>query len=194
MRHMQDDFFDGLNEQQLEAVNHIDGPLLVLAGAGTGKTKVLTSRIANIILNNHALPAQIMAVTFTNKAAREMRQRVENMVNNISGMQIGTFHAISARILRNHYSYAGLQNNFIIIDIDDQFRLIKKLLAENHYDEKKVPVKNIAHIISSWKDKAITSNQLGADLQTTSIHKAAAHIYPLYQERLLQLNAVDFGD
>jgi DNA helicase-2/ATP-dependent DNA helicase PcrA len=185
---------DDLNPEQKEAVEHIDGPLLVLAGAGTGKTKVLTSRIANIISSGKAFPSQILAVTFTNKASKEMLLRVENIIGRVDGMQIGTFHSISARILRRHAAELGLQTNFTILDSDDQIRLLKKLNAANNIDDKSAPPKAIAHIINGWKDKAITSDKVKAGDESSELGRIAAQIYPQYQQRLVQLNAADFGD
>ncbi|MGV8955764.1 MAG: UvrD-helicase domain-containing protein, partial [Cypionkella sp.] len=139
------DYLQGLNEEQREAVESIDGPLLVLAGAGTGKTRVLTTRIAHIINTNRAWPSQILSVTFTNKAAREMKERIEKLVPRLESMPwMGTFHSIGARMLRAHAGLVGLTSSFTILDTDDQIRLIKQLLDAENIDEKRWPAKLFA--------------------------------------------------
>jgi DNA helicase-2/ATP-dependent DNA helicase PcrA len=186
-------FLDGLNSAQLEAVSHCTGPLLVLAGAGTGKTKVLTSRIANIIFNKLALPYQILAVTFTNKAAKEMMERVNNVID-ASGIWLGTFHSIAAKILRKHGELVGLNSNFTIIDYDDQNRLIKNIMQEEGIDDKKHPPKSILAIIQKWKDIALSPEKLSTNDMSSSIMHIARKIYIEYQQRLRRSNIVDFGD
>lgn len=196
-------YLDALNPEQRQAVETTEGPVLVLAGAGTGKTRVLTTRIAHILLSKRAFPGQILAVTFTNKAAQEMRERVEQLMHthgaaemegppSSSGLWLGTFHAIGAKILRRHAEAVGLTSNFTILDDDDQQRLIKQLLAEQNIDTAKTPAKMVLAVIQSWKDRGITPQKL---LETTSTHdNIPARIYPIYQNRLRTLNACDFGD
>lgn len=184
---------DDLNEQQKKAVLHTEGPLLVLAGAGTGKTKVLTYRIAHIISLGLATPRQILAVTFTNKAAKEMGERVSHLIDTF-GIQLGTFHSIAARILRNHAELSGLSPSFSIINMDDQNKLIKELLNNSNIDIKANPPKIIANIISRWKDLALTPEKVSkADIKSP-IHDIAKKIYPDYQKKLIESNTVDFGD
>lgn len=185
--------FEDLNPKQFEAVEHIDGPLLVLAGAGTGKTKVLTYRIANIIQKGKAFPNQILAVTFTNKAATEMRSRVESLID-AYGITLGTFHSICAKILRRHAEVCGLTPSFSIIDTSDQLRIIKESLLEANLDVKANPPKIIASIISHWKDLGLTPEKVSqADVKSPN-HDAARRIYKSYQMKLVNSNAVDFGD
>ncbi|USO01917.1 MAG: UvrD-helicase domain-containing protein [Alphaproteobacteria bacterium] len=180
-----------LNPQQKEAILHVTGPLLVLAGAGTGKTRVLTTRLGNLITHQKVPPANILAVTFTNKASHEMRMRVEKMIAYpTSGLWIGTFHALCVRMLRIHAERVGRTAGFSILDTDDQQRLIKQLLEAENIDIKKYPPRLILSIISRWKDKALTAEKI-------TQHEGgspAAHVYPLYQARLKTLNAFDFGD
>lgn len=184
-----------LNEQQLEAVMTTDGPLLVLAGAGTGKTRVLTSRIVHIVKSRLAFPSQVMAVTFTNKAAREMKTRVEqNLGNSLEGMYIGTFHAIASKILRRHAELVGLTRDFIIIDYDDQLKLAKRLIAERNLDEKKYPAKTLLYLISRYKDKAWTIDRVPASEMGLFAASDLAALYNNYQNTLISHNAVDFGD
>lgn len=192
---MQTNYLDQLNEQQSDAVVHSEGPILVLAGAGTGKTKVLTSRIAHILMNGLALPSQILAVTFTNKAAKEMRERVEALVGpSASSIWLGTFHSIAAKILRHNAHFLGLREDFTIIDYDDQLKVIKQILKEHNLDEKQSPPKLLLHIISRLKDKAITydnmPNNENGDFHGVSI----ATLYRAYQNSLKNLQACDFGD
>lgn len=182
-----------LNNNQKTAVEHGDGPLLVLAGAGTGKTRVLTARIAYLIENGLARPDQILAVTFTNKAANEMLHRINNIVNS-NGIWIGTFHSIAAKILRQNSNLLHLSANFTIIGVDDQLRLIKRIMEENQINEKEFPPKLFLHIIQRWKDLAISANNVAqCDIQS-SAHLYAKKIYTQYQEKLQFLDAVDFGD
>lgn len=185
--------FDQLNKEQLIAATHADGPMLVLAGAGTGKTKVLTSRITYLIQNGIAAPENILAVTFTNKAAKEMLARTSEQIS-VVGLNIGTFHSIAAKILRQHASLLNLTPSFTIIDRDDQIKLVKNISAELTIDSKTYPAKVTQSIISKWKDlgllpKIISKN----DLKSQTYH-VAHRIYQIYQERLLNSNAVDFGD
>jgi len=184
-----------LNETQLKAVETIDGPVLVLAGAGTGKTRVLTTRLAHILVEGRARPWQVMAVTFTNKAAREMKERVAALLNApVEGWWVGTFHAIGARILRAHAEAAGLKPNFSILDTDDQVRLIKQLVDVHELDDKRWPARVIASTIQRWKDRGLTPDRVtpgeGGDIADGRI----LSLYAEYQERLKVLNAADFGD
>ena len=184
---------EDLNPNQIEAVEHNEGPLLVLAGAGTGKTKVLTYRIANIVRKGLAQPHQILAVTFTNKAATEMRSRVESLIDSY-GVALGTFHSICAKILRNHAEVCDLSPSFSIIDVSDQLRIIKECLQEGNIDTKANPPKIIASIISHWKDLGLTPEKVSqADVKSPN-HDAARRIYKSYQLKLINSNAVDFGD
>ncbi len=177
-----------LNPEQLDAVSHTEGALLVLAGAGTGKTKVLTTRIAYILQNQLAWPSQVMAVTFTNKASKEMGHRIHQMVGDISsGLWLGTFHSICLKMLRKNYAFANLKENFAVINQDDQIRLIKQIMQEMEIDEKKTHPKGITAIINRWKDKSIiASDVVDGDLAGT--------IYIEYQKRCESLNIIDFGD
>jgi len=184
-----------LNETQLKAVETIDGPVLVLAGAGTGKTRVLTTRLAHILIEGRARPWQVMAVTFTNKAAREMKERVAALLNApVEGWWVGTFHAIGARILRAHAEAAGLKPNFSILDTDDQVRLIKQLVDVHELDDKRWPARVIASTIQRWKDRGLPPDRVtpgeGSDIADGRI----LSLYAEYQERLKVLNAADFGD
>ncbi len=184
--------FDGLNEAQRQAVETTEGPLLVLAGAGTGKTRVLTSRIAYILQQNLAYPSQILAVTFTNKAAKEMQLRINDMAGGQSaGLWLGTFHSIALRIIRRHTDKIGFKPDFAIIDADDQLRLIKRIINENNMDEKRTPPKAIAAVIQRWKDRALTPDKIHDGGHNKS---DAEKIYKLYQTRLHTINAMDFGD
>jgi DNA helicase-2/ATP-dependent DNA helicase PcrA len=187
-------WLDALNEAQREAVLALDGPVLVLAGAGTGKTRVLTTRIANLLAQRKAWPSQILAVTFTNKAAREMRDRIAALVGPMAqDLWLGTFHSVAARILRRHAELVGLQSNFSIIDTDDQLRLLKQLLQAEGIDEKKWPPRALAAVIDRWKDKGLTRDKIGKTDEGFADGKAL-DLYRLYQERLRTLNACDFGD
>jgi DNA helicase II / ATP-dependent DNA helicase PcrA len=193
-------YLRGLNEPQRHAVLTTEGGVLVLAGAGTGKTKALTSRIAHLITNRLAYPSQILAVTFTNKAAKEMTQRVQSLLHNegatesVAGMWLGTFHAIAARILRRDGAAIGLSDNFAILDADDQLRLLKTLMNEMRVDEKRFPPKIMLAIIQSWKDRGLAPAKVSTDMLTSDYGKQAHAIYAPYQRRLMQLNATDFGD
>ncbi|WP_036284937.1 ATP-dependent helicase [Methylocystis sp. ATCC 49242] len=189
-------YLEGLNPEQRAAVETLDGPVLVLAGAGTGKTRALTTRIAHILQLGKARAYEILAVTFTNKAAREMRERVEALVGEgAQAMQwLGTFHAISAKIMRRHAELVGLKPNFTILDTDDQIRLLKQVLQAENIDDKRWPARALAMRIDGWKNRGLTPAQVPAgDAESFANGKGAA-LYALYQERLKILNAVDFGD
>src|SRR5207344_304396 len=151
-------YLSGLNSEQREAVETLDGPLLVLAGAGTGKTRVLTTRIAHILSEGRAWPSQILAVTFTNKAAREMKIRVGELIGGaVEGMPwLGTFHAIGVKIMRRHAELIGLKNNFTILDTDDQIRVMKQILEAEKLDEKRWPARMLAGLIDGWKNRGLT--------------------------------------
>jgi DNA helicase-2/ATP-dependent DNA helicase PcrA len=190
-----DAYLQGLNETQRQAVEQVDGPLLVLAGAGTGKTRVLTTRIAHILLTRRAFPGQILAVTFTNKAAREMLERVGAQIGRAAdGLWLGTFHSIGVRILRRHAELVGLKSNFTILDTDDQIRLLKQLLEAEGIDDKKWPARILSGIIQRWKDRGLTPQKVTAAEGGDFANGRAIQIYEQYQERLQQLNAADFGD
>ncbi len=193
-----------LNPEQRAAVETIDGAVLVLAGAGTGKTRVLTTRIAHILSSRRAYPGQILAVTFTNKAAREMGERVEKLLHGEQYVEqpqqrsslnwLGTFHSIAAKILRRHAEVMGFTSSFTILDADDQLRLIKTLLSEKNIDDKQNPAKLILSIIQSWKDQGLIPEKISAADAGHGTGGNALLIYKAYQERLKILNAMDFGD
>lgn len=186
-----------LNPPQREAAETIEGPLLVLAGAGTGKTRVLTSRIAHILFQRRALPHQILAVTFTNKAAYEMKERVSKMMGSvIEGLWLGTFHSLCVKMLRRHAERIDLKTNFTILDVDDQLRLIKQLLKAENIDEKRWPARLILGQINLWKDRGLTPDKVPhhANTDQGGMVNPAYALYSHYQERLKVLNAVDFGD
>ena len=189
-------YLSGLNAEQREAVQALDGPLLVLAGAGTGKTRVLTTRLAHILATKRAWPGQILAVTFTNKAAREMKERIGMLIGGVvEGMQwLGTFHSIGARMLRRHAELAGLKPNFTILDTDDQIRLIKQLLRAENIDEKRWPARTLASIIDGWKNRGLTPAEVSEGDGQGFAFGRAREFYGLYQARLKALNATDFGD
>ena len=189
-------YLEGLNEQQLEAIENIDGPLLVLAGAGTGKTRVLTTRLAHILATGRAFPNQILAVTFTNKAALEMKERVGSIIGDAveSMFWLGTFHSICVKILRRHADLAGLGTNFTILDQDDQIRLLKQLIRAADIDEKKYPPRMLAGLIDSWKNKGFLPAQVPANEAHSYADGMGIKLYASYQSRLKELNAVDFGD
>ena len=188
-------FIADLNSKQREAVETINGPLLVLAGAGTGKTRALTARIAYLIDCGYAKPNQILAVTFTNKAAQEMKQRIEKYLGStVEGMPwIGTFHSIGAKILRRHAELIKLKSNFTILDTDDQLRLLKQLISLEKIDEKRWPARNFLGLLDHWKNNAWTPDGLPQD-EINKFDGKGQKIYKLYQERLSILNSVDFGD
>ncbi len=185
-----------LNPEQREAVETLDGPVLVLAGAGTGKTRVLTTRIAHILNLGRARPGDILAVTFTNKAAREMKDRVGQMVGQIvEGMPwLGTFHSIGVKILRRHAELVGLKSNFTILDVDDQIRVIKQILEAEKLDEKRWPARVFAMILDGWKNRGLTPDQVPAGEAASFANGKGKKLYLAYQERLKTLNAADFGD
>lgn len=189
-------YLRGLNAPQREAVLTLDGPVLVLAGAGTGKTAALTARLAHLLWTRRAYPSEILSVTFTNKAAREMRERVRGLVGDaVEGMPwLGTFHAIGAKMLRRHAELVGLQNNFTILDTDDQLRLIKQLIAANDLDEKRWPARQLAGLIDGWKNKGLTPKDLDAGESELFANGRGQSLYAQYQDRLRTLNACDFGD
>ena len=189
-------YLDSLNNAQRSAVEAINGPVLVLAGAGTGKTRVLTTRLAYILDSNAAFPGQILAVTFTNKAAQEMKERVSAMLGGlpVDGWWLGTFHALNARMLRRHAELVGLNSNFSIIDPDDQIRLLKQLMDAANIDLKKWPAKVAAQIIERWKDQALTPSQISASDAGDFADGRILDIYKTYQNRLREINACDFGD
>jgi ATP-dependent DNA helicase UvrD/PcrA len=185
-----------LNPEQRQAVETLDGPVLVLAGAGTGKTRVLTTRIAHILNLGRAYPSQILAVTFTNKAAREMKERVGLMVGQIvEGMPwLGTFHSIGVKILRRHAELVGLKSNFTILDVDDQIRVIKMILEAEKLDDKRWPARVLAMLIDGWKNRGLTPEQVPSGEAASFANGKGKKLYVAYQERLKTLNAVDFGD
>ncbi len=189
-------YLEGLNPPQREAVETLDGPVLLLAGAGTGKTRALTTRLAHIIHMRKAWPSQILAVTFTNKAAREMKHRVGQLIGEgVEGMPwLGTFHAVSAKILRRHAELVGLKSSFTILDTDDQLRLIKQILQAENIDDKRWTARMLAAMIDGWKNRAQTPEKVPADEAASFANGKGTHLYRLYQERLATLTAVDFGD
>jgi len=189
-------YLSGLNPEQREAVETLEGPVLVLAGAGTGKTRVLTTRIAHILSLGRARPSEILAVTFTNKAAREMKTRVGAMVGQIvEGMPwLGTFHSIGVKILRRHAEMVGLKPDFTILDVDDQVRLLKQLLEAENIDEKRWPGRVLAVIIDGWKNRGLTPDKVPAGEAASFAGGRGIALYKAYQDRLKTLNAADFGD
>ena len=189
------EYFKDLNENQKEAVSHLDGPLLIVAGAGSGKTKVLTSRIAHIIKQHKAFPNQILAVTFTNKAAKEMQIRVSKLLRKeATGLPwLGTFHSISAKLLRKHADAVGLKSNFSIIDQDDQVRLIKNICKAEDIDIKKISPKYILAVIDKWKNKGLYPEDVVLK-KRDHLEKSFLNIYKIYQKKILDLNAADFTD
>jgi len=189
-------YLEGLNAEQIEAVESLDGPVLVLAGAGTGKTRVLTTRIAHILATGRARPGDILSVTFTNKAAREMRHRVSGMVGEaVEGMQwLGTFHSIGAKILRRHAELADLKSDFTILDTDDQIRLIKQILQAADIDEKRWPARLFAAIMDGWKNRGLSPEDVPGGDSAGFADGKAKQLYVAYQARLKTLNAADFGD
>jgi DNA helicase II / ATP-dependent DNA helicase PcrA len=189
-------YLDGLNPEQREAVETLDGPVLVLAGAGTGKTRVLTTRIAHILSQGRARPNEILSVTFTNKAAREMKLRLGQMLGQaVEGMPwLGTFHSIGGRILRTHAEMAQLKSNFTVLDVDDQVRLLKQLLQAENIDDKRWPARMLAGLIDGWKNRGLTPSQVPAGEAAVFGNGKGGKLYANYQERLKILNAADFGD
>ncbi|MHC2252925.1 ATP-dependent helicase [Bradyrhizobium embrapense] len=189
-------YLSGLNPEQREAVETLDGPVLVLAGAGTGKTRVLTTRIAHILSQGRARPQEILSVTFTNKAAREMKLRLGQMLGQaVEGMPwLGTFHSIGGRILRIHAELVQLKSNFTVLDVDDQVRLLKQLLQAENIDDKRWPARMLAGLIDSWKNRGLSPSQVPAGEAASFGNGKGGKIYATYQERLKILNAADFGD
>ncbi|HET6619647.1 MAG TPA: UvrD-helicase domain-containing protein, partial [Dongiaceae bacterium] len=188
-------YFAGLNDRQRAAVLAQDGPVLVLAGAGTGKTRALTTRLAHLLMTGKARPFEIMAVTFTNKAAGEMKARVAHLIGRpVEGWWLGTFHALAARILRQHAEAAGLKPNFTIIDTDDQLRLVKQIIQAEGLDSQKWPSRVVHGIIERWKDRGLTPDKVSAAEQAEVGGGRILGIYREYQQRLATLNACDFGD
>jgi DNA helicase-2/ATP-dependent DNA helicase PcrA len=189
-------YLQGLNAPQREAVLTSEGPVLVLAGAGTGKTAALTARLAHLIATRRAWPSEILAVTFTNKAAREMRERVGRIVGDaVEGMPwLGTFHSVAAKMLRRHAELVGLQSNFTILDTDDQLRLLKQLIATANLDEKRWPARQLAGLIDRWKNRGWTPAQVEPQESEVYANGRGAELYAAYQVRLAAVNACDFGD
>jgi DNA helicase-2/ATP-dependent DNA helicase PcrA len=184
-----------LNPAQRGAVEALDGPVLVLAGAGTGKTRVLTTRLAHILVTQRAWPSQVLAVTFTNKAAREMRERVAALVGPVAkDMWIGTFHSIAARILRRHAEAVGLKSNFTILDSDDQIRLLKQILEAENIDHSRWPARALLSVIQRWKDRGLGPDKVPTADVGEFAGGRAVELYRIYQQRLVTLNACDFGD
>ncbi len=184
-----------LNPEQREAVETVDGPLLVLAGAGTGKTRVLTTRFAHILLTRRAFPSQVLAVTFTNRAAREMRERVAAMLGEpAEGLWLGTFHALCARMLRRHAELVGLTSSFNILDSDDQLRLLKQVMEAARLDVKRFTPQALMGIIQRWKDRALPPARVTPAEDSDFANGRATELYAAYQERLRALNVADFGD
>jgi DNA helicase II / ATP-dependent DNA helicase PcrA len=196
MRRRPSHYLDALNPEQREAVETLDGPLLVLAGAGTGKTRVLTTRIAHILSLGRARPSQILAVTFTNKAAREMKQRVGELIGGVvEGMPwLGTFHAIGVKILRRHAELVDLKPSFTVLDTDDQIRLLKQLLEAENIDEKRWPARLLASMIDGWKNRGLRPERVPEGESFAFANGKARDLYAAYQRRLKELNAADFGD
>ncbi len=189
-------YLDGLNPEQRDAVETTEGPLLVLAGAGTGKTRVLTTRIAHILATGRAYPSQILAVTFTNKAAREMRERIGSLIGGtLEGMQwLGTFHSIGVKILRRHVELVGLRPGFTILDDDDQMRLLKQVIEAAGIDKDRWPARQLAGLIDGWKNRGLTPDKVPEGEAFTYAAGKGASLYAAYQTRLKDLNACDFGD
>jgi DNA helicase-2/ATP-dependent DNA helicase PcrA len=192
---MTSDYLESLNESQRAAVEATEGPVLVLAGAGTGKTRVLTTRLAHILMSGKARPGELLAVTFTNKAAREMKDRISALIGRpVEGWWLGTFHALAARLLRRHAEIVGLKPNFTILDTDDQLRLLKQLIAAEDLDDKKWPARVLLGAIERWKDRGLTPEKVTAAEQADYAEGIALRLYRQYQDRLRSLNACDFGD
>jgi DNA helicase-2/ATP-dependent DNA helicase PcrA len=188
-------WLDGLNTTQREAVRTLDGPLLVLSGAGTGKTRVLTSRLAELVASGTAKPWNILAVTFTNKAAREMKMRVASLVGPMAEqVWLGTFHALAAKMLRRHADLVGLRSDFTILDTDDQIRLLKQLMDAEDIDPKRWPARMLGGVIQRWKDRGLPPEKVGLAEAGDIANGRVRSLYERYQARLIALNAVDFGD
>ena len=191
-----DPFLAGLNAPQREAVLTTEGPVLMLAGAGTGKTAALTARLAHLVRSRLAWPSEILCVTFTNKAAREMKERVGQLIGDaVEGMPwLGTFHSIGAKLLRRHAELVGLQSNYTIIDTDDQLRLLKQLIQAEGIDDKRFPARLLAACIDRWKNKGLNPADIDAGESEAYANGKGRHFYQVYQDRLKALNACDFGD
>ncbi|MBL4802280.1 MAG: UvrD-helicase domain-containing protein, partial [Emcibacter sp.] len=189
-------YMEGLNPPQKEAVETINGPLLVLAGAGTGKTRVLITRLAHILTTGSGFPGQILAVTFTNKAALEMKERVRTIIGNAveSMYWLGTFHAVGVKILRNHCDLVGLSSNFTILDSDDQLRLVKQIVRAQDIDEKRWNPRILAGLIDGWKNRGLLPSQVPKSEASHYAEGKGITLYAEYQARLKTLNATDFGD
>lgn len=196
MGNMRPPYLSGLNDSQREAVEALDGPILVLAGAGTGKTRVLTTRLAHVLATSKAWPSQLLAVTFTNKAAKEMQHRIGALVGGaVEGMPwLGTFHSIGAKILRRHAELVRLRSDFTILDMDDQIRLLKQLIRAEGIDEKRWPARQLSSLIDGWKNRGLTPDKVPAGDAEHFGNGKGAVLYAAYQERLKILNAADFGD
>jgi DNA helicase-2/ATP-dependent DNA helicase PcrA len=189
------DYLTRLNPEQRAAVETLDGPLLVLAGAGTGKTRVLTTRFAHLLMTHKAQPHQVLAVTFTNKAAREMRERLAAMLNRpVEGLWLGTFHALAARMLRRHAELVGLTSGFTILDTDDQARLLKQVMEAEGVDLKRWPPNGLMAVIQRWKDRGIPAGRVPVAETSDYANNRAEKLYAAYQARLIALNTCDFGD
>ena len=190
------EIFQRLNDPQKEAVYHTQGPILVLAGAGTGKTGVLTTRLIRLLIEKIALPGEILSVTFTNKAANEMRDRITNQIGDMSsGLKwLGTFHSVGAQILRFHPNKLGLENDFIILDTDDQVRLLKQIIKDENIDDKRWPAKQLLNLIDKWKNKGLYPEDISSNDGDYFANGKGRLLYKIYQERLKYFNAVDFGD
>ncbi|MDO9526893.1 MAG: UvrD-helicase domain-containing protein, partial [Gemmobacter sp.] len=188
-------YLDGLNPEQRRAVEALDGPVLMLAGAGTGKTKALTARIAHLLTTGRARPNEILAVTFTNKAAREMKDRVGRLLGqSVEGMPwMGTFHSIGVKLLRRHAELVGLKSNFTILDTDDQIRLMKQVISAANLDEKRWPARQLASLIDNWKNRAWLPDKVPS-AESAAFGNRGTELYAAYQDRLRTLNATDFGD
>ncbi|BDX00289.1 ATP-dependent helicase [Maricaulis maris] len=189
-------YLQGLNAEQRAAVEAMDGPVLVLAGAGTGKTRVLTTRLAHILATGRARPWEILAVTFTNKAAREMKERVGKIIGEaVEGVPwLGTFHSVSAQILRRHAELVDLKSSFTILDTDDQLRLMKQIIQAENIDEKRWTPRHLASLIDGWKNRGLMPAQLGEGDKWAFAEGRGQDLYQIYQARLKTLNAADFGD
>ncbi|GGG16619.1 DNA helicase [Caldovatus sediminis] len=189
------DYLARLNPEQRAAVETLDGPVLVLAGAGTGKTRVLTTRFAHLLVTRRAFPSQVLAVTFTNKAAREMKARVSAILGReVEGLWLGTFHALGARMLRRHAEHVGLKGNFTILDTDDQTRLLKQVMDASGVDLKRWPAPGLMAVVQRWKDRGLTPERVTPSEDSDYANGRARALYAQYQQRLRDLNAADFGD
>jgi DNA helicase-2/ATP-dependent DNA helicase PcrA len=189
-------YLEGLNPEQRRAIETLEGPVLVLAGAGTGKTRVLTTRIAHILATRRAFPSQVLAVTFTNKAAREMKERIGALVGGVvEGMPwLGTFHAIGVRVLRRHHELVGLKSGFTILDTDDQLRLLKQVIEAEGLDKDRWPARQLAALIDDWKNRGLVPEKVPAKEGGQFAGGKGIKLYVAYQRRLKELNAADFGD